>query len=416
MYRLIVSPSVFIWTLASEGVVYDSSSCTGFNFTNIDRIADITSKLNDIDNLYSVEMDRFEFVSDSSLHEFVNKLIEYNFARIIEDDENEPLSLKPILKIQDDRDYFIWLNRQKADGEVMNNLHNIIINLGSKHGSDLLAYQTLYPIVSRSAEIRMDLIVRFIERARSSQYLSEISIIGCPLDKLTFNDLDRIKNIAPVTLYVPLEDIFHNSNDIRDLCQYGKLTVLVRLNTVPIDILYNNISTALEYSFFVETEDDLTKLEKIVLMHSDLDYNIVPVYNGMNSSFITSVLSITEDELLSNGPNKQEIFIHQSINLFNFGKLYILPDGGVRTNILDFSNKFTVSNFPKEIVFHELISGNSWLKTRDFTPCQQCIYRYLCPSPSNFETIIGQILCFKSSTFSSINNTHNQNQISNEKH
>ena len=99
MYRLIVSPSVFIWTLASEGVVYDSSSCTGFNFTNIGRIADITSKLNDIDNLYSVEMDRFEFVSDSSLHEFVNKLIEYNFARIIEDDENEPLSLKPILKI-----------------------------------------------------------------------------------------------------------------------------------------------------------------------------------------------------------------------------------------------------------------------------------------------------------------------------
>lgn len=402
MFRLIVSPNVFIWTCGMEGLVYDSSSCTGFKFMNIGAIADITERLNNIDNLYSVEIRSLDCIDDSLLLEFLDKMINSSYAKIIDDNGNEPLSLKPILKIQDDRDYYIWLNRQEADGEIIDNLHNIIINVGSDNGVDLFAHQTLYPSKSSNSEIRIANIVRFIEEAKASQCLSEISIVGSPQNKITTNDLNRIGSVAPIVFYVPHQDILNNPQYILELMSHGKLNVLVRLNSCSLVQLKSIIDSKINFSLIIETENDLATIRKIISIYPDLYYKIIPVYNGINSSFIRPLISISEEELLSNGPNKKEIFIRQSINLFDFGKLYILPDGEIRTNMLDFSRKFTVSSPPIDIVFQEITTGNAWLRTRDFTPCCQCIYKFMCPSPSNYERIMNQTLCFRPTVLSPI--------------
>lgn len=42
-------------------------------------------------------------------------------------------------------------------------------------------------------------------------------------------------------------------------------------------------------------------------------------------------------------------------------------------------------------VYQELKTGTFWRKTRDkVEPCNTCIYKYLCPSPSNYEIAIGK--------------------------
>lgn len=37
---------------------------------------------------------------------------------------------------------------------------------------------------------------------------------------------------------------------------------------------------------------------------------------------------------------------------------------------------------------------NNWMKIRNKKPCSNCIYQYLCPPPSKYESMIGKMnLC-----------------------
>lgn len=47
-----------------------------------------------------------------------------------------------------------------------------------------------------------------------------------------------------------------------------------------------------------------------------------------------------------------------------------------------------------EIVFNELENSKSWLLLRDDGLCEKCENKYLCPSVSNYELVIGELdLC-----------------------
>lgn len=43
-----------------------------------------------------------------------------------------------------------------------------------------------------------------------------------------------------------------------------------------------------------------------------------------------------------------------------------------------------------EIVCKEIEKGLSWFRIRNEAPCNECVYRWLCPSPSDYETAIGR--------------------------
>lgn len=48
-----------------------------------------------------------------------------------------------------------------------------------------------------------------------------------------------------------------------------------------------------------------------------------------------------------------------------------------------------------EIVQKELDEGKSWFRIRNEAPCHNCLYQWLCPSPSDCEIQIGRSnLCF----------------------
>jgi pseudo-rSAM protein len=50
--------------------------------------------------------------------------------------------------------------------------------------------------------------------------------------------------------------------------------------------------------------------------------------------------------------------------------------------------------FEHEIVHKEIDNGKSWFRIRNQAPCNDCVYQWLCPSPSDYEIAIGrQNLC-----------------------
>ena len=50
-----------------------------------------------------------------------------------------------------------------------------------------------------------------------------------------------------------------------------------------------------------------------------------------------------------------------------------------------------IDGYVKDWVFQEMKQGKMWHWTRDSLPaCKECLYKYLCPSPSNYELVIGK--------------------------
>jgi len=82
------------------------------------------------------------------------------------------------------------------------------------------------------------------------------------------------------------------------------------------------------------------------------------------------------------------IFAHQKLNTNFFGSLTIISSGDVYANINRPALGNIVNNSILELIKSELIINTAWRKIRDVEPCSNCIYQYLCPSPSNYEIIL----------------------------
>ena len=87
--------------------------------------------------------------------------------------------------------------------------------------------------------------------------------------------------------------------------------------------------------------------------------------------------------------SKREIFIRQTLNIHNFGKLTVMPDDMVYANV-NHEPLGSVDDTIYSLVYKEFTEGKSWLHIRNQAPCMDCVYQWLCPSPSNYETVIGK--------------------------
>lgn len=109
----------------------------------------------------------------------------------------------------------------------------------------------------------------------------------------------------------------------------------------------------------------------------------------MNYAFFNHHVFLNESDLNEIKLSKAEIFAHQALNTNDFGKLTIMPDGKVYANP-HFPVLGTIEDDIRELVYKELVNGTSWRRIRDMKPCCDCVYQWLCPSPSDYELAIGK--------------------------
>jgi len=198
--------------------------------------------------------------------------------------------------------------------------------------------------------------------------------IGCSINITLLDFLAQIKNLNSIQIsdQVKLNILIEKSLFSDSFVQLSKIEEIQ-------SVVAHVLSTE-EYCFFLD-----------IFNKFPTNYNtqLIPIFNGDNLHFFEDNVFMGQEDFDNVFITKREIFSNQSINNNDFGKLTVLPDGSVYANV-NMEKLGTVKDSPYSIVHKELTEGNSWLRIRDMKPCCDCVYQWLCPSPSNYEPAIGK--------------------------
>lgn len=222
----------------------------------------------------------------------------------------------------------------------------------------------------------------------------------------TFNIIGKIKDVAS---YAKLLTFFNQRHSPKNLfCSYENIIVLQPLFEnnfsyiisvcFPINMkqwdhsinMLLNQTLSIEYVFDVTSEKDIIQVEKMVEQYQIEKYKVNPVYTRDNISFFQDYVFLSKEDILSTPMTIKDFFSRQAMNIYDFGKINIMPNGDAYAN-LNFPTLGNIyTNNIYEIVHKEIVEGKSWFRIRNQAPCNDCIYQWLCPPPSNFEITIGR--------------------------
>lgn len=145
-----------------------------------------------------------------------------------------------------------------------------------------------------------------------------------------------------------------------------------------------------ECVFEVSSINNINQAELLIEKFKIEKYHLLPIYTGDNLSFLENNVFLTKNNILSSSLSIKDFFIHQSINIFDFGKINIMPNGDVYANIRHPVLGNVYKNSIYDLVYKEINEGKSWFNIRNQPPCTECVYQWLCPSPSDLEIAIGR--------------------------
>jgi pseudo-rSAM protein len=111
-----------------------------------------------------------------------------------------------------------------------------------------------------------------------------------------------------------------------------------------------------------------------------------PLFTGENFEFFEKYVFLNESDIFEEPLSLRKIFANRILNSNFFGHLYLDCAGDVTSNP---NNKHSLGNIANntfyQLIANELIHNYSWKRTRTKPPCNNCLYQYLCPPPSNYE-------------------------------
>jgi pseudo-rSAM protein len=145
-----------------------------------------------------------------------------------------------------------------------------------------------------------------------------------------------------------------------------------------------------KFHFLIENEVQYMEASKIIENFKLDNVNIVPIYTKYNNDFFESNIYLEKEDIFSVVINMRKIFCNQKLNANNFGILNILPNGIVKAN----ANSKELGNIYEQsildLLYKEIINNTAWRKIRNKGSCYECLYKFLCPPPSNYEQVIGK--------------------------
>lgn len=172
-------------------------------------------------------------------------------------------------------------------------------------------------------------------------------------------------------------------------CEYDYITSIV-LDIEQLKSGNFRINNSLTYLFVVESDKDIDYLQSFLEGNQLEHYEIIPYLVNDNLAFFEKNVYINKSDIENEPQKLNDIFAKQFINLNNFGKLFVAVNGEVYSNLFTSSIGLFKESF-KDVIIEELSSDeSSWRNIRKKRPCSDCIYQWLCPSPSNYEQAIGK--------------------------
>lgn len=382
----------FLWLKGKIGLVYNAENKDRYIFNLSDKIEKICHQLLETENLYTAELTD-EMINDEEISQWICSLvnIQAGYLSLNVEFDKRPVSLKPILKVQDDREYYVGQQELGFKGKILQNLHELTFYInGSEQGDAEYFRQTIYPIRSHQI-LGREKIRSFIKNSRSF-FLSKINLVG---DFFSYPDFEGlIDDIAELsvllTIHISIKDFLDHVQKIENIKWPTDIQINILIDTVFDVSFLKDFPLPFSITVFVCSEDDFLQFSALFETYPVAqEIRFIPLYNKENTSFFKSNVFIDKDDIDNMKLSKNEIFIRQAINAGDFGQLTIMPDEKVYANVNE-PSLGTIDDSPYSIVYKEFTNGQSWFKLRTQAPCENCIYQWLCPSPSNYETVIGQ--------------------------
>ncbi len=304
----------------------------------------------------------------------------------------KPVQLMPVLHVVND------VERQKIEGTIGENvlkyLHELTIYVNSECKNDCSFCKDAnkqFLNCRKFSDSKTDLNVRDLQSiADQLNYanLIKINIIG--------GDISIYKHLLDIpTIFEKHHTIIHYwfwYKNIKSTILMDNIELIVGF---PIDlrILEDTLSLLqnkfVKYHFIIHDNLDILKAEKAIEKLSIANFKFHPYYDGNNMNFFMENVFINNEDIFSEVIPFQKIFCNQSLNSNFFGRLIVDSNGQVYSN----SNSSEIGHYNDQfvhIIRKELEENTSWRILRKSSPCNHCLYQFLCPPPSNYECVIGK--------------------------
>ncbi len=368
-YWLTVEPFVFVGLTEQNALLYNTLDGETIESDN-SKVIELLHRLF-LKESSGVVLLKMEEYRDEDINSFI-KLIRKKYMGDIFNKKyssGKPIQLFPYFNYHDRKKLYKKINFFPYD-DVLKNLFEISIHFGSETKvSELTEF-----LQSMPCSIKYHIIGNYIQ-------VEDIEIL------LVFlNQKDVFKYLR--NSYTEITNLPENINN--------KFSYIISVD-FPINRqmlihsfqLLNSKDIPFEYVFNVSSISDSLESEDVIESLKISNYRINPVYTGDNIDFFKKYVFLTKEDILSNSISIKDIFIHQSMNVYDYGKINILPNGDVYANM----NNPVLGNISThsivDILHKELAEGKSWFRLRDQYPCSNCVYQWLCPSPSDLEVAVG---------------------------
>ncbi|WP_106828961.1 TIGR04150 pseudo-rSAM protein [Parabacteroides pacaensis] len=403
-YWLYLEPDVFIFLAEDKVVLYNSLSKKIVNLQLVPENKRLINKLLDPENLYVIPLTKTE-LNNKFINQFVNIVRDSYLGDLIPQSEgvDKPALIPPNLKIHRNK------TNLKKDGEltlgedILSMLKEVTFYLNGKcmqTCKECGEFNRQFDFCHKSIyELDITKVKVWLDKLR--HFCNKINLNGGNIFEYAhFSELMEF-----ILLYQIKVDIYcHYLNFEPSVFQFldNKDIMLCLYITYPVNIGWFNenfkrlseVSERIKYVFIIKSEEDIVSTQEIIEKNNIVNYEVKPFYNKENRAFFEENVYLNKENICEELPDKRDVFIRQTFNIYDFGRLRVTSGGEVFSNA-NYPFIGTIQDKISDVVIKEFEDGNAWFRIRDMKPCCNCVYQWLCPSPSNYELVIGKPnLCY----------------------
>jgi len=401
-YWFYLEPSTFLFSKKKEILVYNSVSFSSRKFKHTPKLKKIVASLLEIGNMYCIEICEDE-IKDKEVEYFV-KYIRESFSGDLINSLiiKRPVIFPPIQKLQFNLTGLEKANFRDLGEEIIKVLNEVSIYIGGENPKSSLNKvevfkQFDYCKKTDGMYISILKLKSVLKTLKDFHHLS-LNIIGGnvfsypDIEKLfaELMEISGIKYLYSSYCDIPLNSKIYSSLEASQI----QLKVLIDfpvdfqiLDLISESLIENNCN--FEFLFAITSASDYNKAIFIIEKFSIKQYEIKPVFTGYNKAFFKKYVYLDENDLFQAQLSRNEIFLNQTINTINFGRLRIMENGLVYSGFNDVSIGSIITPLIN-LIHKELKKSDSWLKIRNQKPCKPCLYQWICPSPSGYELAVGK--------------------------
>jgi pseudo-rSAM protein len=403
-YWLYIYPNVYV-------VIDKSNEMLLYNTENGELIEisqnicmNLINDVHERDNLGVIALEQ-KYLENAICLDFIEDSLKKRILGIIEIDNNipKPIILLPVLNLQRDVDRMKGEMEPYIGDKLLYYLTEINIYLNNECNNNC-PYCNLYSRQTKSCtrdDTNTNMSVQLIKNILlQAQYSSVKKIYMLGGNLLLYPCWTELKSILESynddyeyhywVHYKQMSDLW----DLLGNTFNKKFDVLINF-PVDKDLIFNilnqyNKDKDVAFHFLIENETQYQMVKDWISTNNLKNAKVMPFYVEKKLDFFKNNVFVNKEDIFSSIINYRKIFCNQKLNSNDFGNLFIFPDGTTKANF----NRLTIGNIEKDslmkIIYNELITNTSWRKVRSEEPCNDCLYQFLCPPPSNYEFVIGK--------------------------